>query len=116
MKVYFGTFSYTLWIICCMICDLDSGRIGMLGGMRNVVQDGEIRELGSSDDEGWQEKEASRTHSVKFTDEPPETDKEVSTLHMRKSSRLFRFAISKFRVFSRYLMCWKRYYSYDSLY
>ncbi|XP_031364656.1 protein lap4 isoform X9 [Apis dorsata] len=57
--------------------DLDSGRLGMLAGMRNAVQDGEIRELGSSDDEGWQEKEASRTHSVKFTDEPPETDKET---------------------------------------
>ncbi|XP_016921386.2 protein lap4 isoform X16 [Apis cerana] len=55
----------------------DSGRLGMLAGMRNAVQDGEIRELGSSDDEGWQEKEASRTHSVKFTDEPPETDKET---------------------------------------
>ncbi|XP_054003546.1 protein lap4 isoform X2 [Hylaeus anthracinus] len=55
----------------------DSGRVGMLVGMRNAVQGGEIRELGSSDDEGWQEKEASRTHSVKFTDEPPETDKET---------------------------------------
>ncbi|XP_076173598.1 scribble planar cell polarity protein isoform X3 [Ptiloglossa arizonensis] len=55
----------------------DSGRVGMLVGMRNAVQVGDIRELGSSDDEGWQEKEASRTHSVKFTDEPPETDKET---------------------------------------
>ncbi|XP_033177817.1 protein lap4 isoform X7 [Bombus impatiens] len=69
-------------LICFLLPQLeihpdDSGRIGMLGGMRNVVQDGEIRELGSSDDEGWQEKEASRTHSVKFTDEPPETDKET---------------------------------------
>lgn len=45
----------------------------MLVGMRNVH--GETREL--SDDEGWQEREASRTHSVKFTDEPPEADKEV---------------------------------------
>ncbi|XP_060820740.1 protein lap4 isoform X2 [Bombus pascuorum] len=69
-------------LICFLLPQLeihpdDSGRIGMLGGMRNVIQDGEIRELGSSDDEGWQEKEASRTHSVKFTDEPPETDKET---------------------------------------
>ncbi|XP_033362335.1 protein lap4 isoform X7 [Bombus vosnesenskii] len=69
-------------LICFLLPQLeihpdDSGRIGMLGGIRNVVQDGEIRELGSSDDEGWQEKEASRTHSVKFTDEPPETDKET---------------------------------------
>lgn len=48
----------------------------MLVGMRNV-QGGEMRELTSSDDEGWQEREASRTHSVKFTDEPPEADKEV---------------------------------------
>ncbi|XP_018339943.1 PREDICTED: protein lap4 isoform X4 [Trachymyrmex septentrionalis] len=53
----------------------DSGRLGMLVGMRNV-QGCEMRELTSSDDEGWQEREASRTHSVKFTDEPPETDKE----------------------------------------
>lgn len=55
---------------------LDSGRLGMLVGMRNV-QGCEMRELTSSDDEGWQEREASRTHSVKFTDEPPEADKEV---------------------------------------
>ncbi|XP_018310616.1 protein lap4 isoform X1 [Mycetomoellerius zeteki] len=54
----------------------DSGRLGMLVGMRNV-QGCEMRELTSSDDEGWQEREASRTHSVKFTDEPPETDKEI---------------------------------------
>ncbi|GAB1860132.1 Protein lap4 [Camponotus japonicus] len=53
----------------------DSGRLGMLVGMRNVP--GEMRELTSSDDEGWQEREASRTHSVKFTDEPPEADKET---------------------------------------
>ncbi|XP_019697619.1 protein lap4 isoform X3 [Harpegnathos saltator] len=51
----------------------DSGRVGILTGMRNVH--GETREL--SDDEGWQEREASRTHSVKFTDEPPEADKET---------------------------------------
>ncbi|XP_014469520.1 PREDICTED: protein lap4 isoform X2 [Dinoponera quadriceps] len=51
----------------------DSGRLAMLVGMRNVH--GETREL--SDDEGWQEREASRTHSVKFTDEPPEADKET---------------------------------------
>ncbi|XP_050449402.1 protein lap4 isoform X6 [Cataglyphis hispanica] len=54
----------------------DSGRLGMLVGIRNV-QGGEMRELTSSDDEGWQEREASRTHSVKFTDEPPEADKET---------------------------------------
>ncbi|XP_072759333.1 protein lap4 isoform X3 [Anoplolepis gracilipes] len=54
----------------------DSGRLGMLVGMRNV-QGSEMRELTSSDDEGWQEREASRTHSVKFTDEPPEADKET---------------------------------------
>lgn len=51
----------------------------MLVGMRNV-QGCEMRELTSSDDEGWQEREASRTHSVKFTDEPPEADKEVRSL------------------------------------
>ncbi|KAG7213448.1 hypothetical protein KM043_002721 [Ampulex compressa] len=55
----------------------DSGRLSMLVGMRNAVQGGEMREVGSSDDEGWQEREASRTHSVKFTDEPPEADKET---------------------------------------
>lgn len=58
---------------------LDSGRLGMLAGIRNV-QGCEMRELTSSDDEGWQEREASRTHSVKFTDEPPEADKEVRSL------------------------------------
>lgn len=51
----------------------------MLVGIRNV-QGCEMRELTSSDDEGWQEREASRTHSVKFTDEPPEADKEVRSL------------------------------------
>jgi protein scribble len=44
--------------------------------MRNIPGC-EMRELASSDDEGWQEREASRTHSVKFTDEPPEVDREV---------------------------------------
>ncbi|XP_020284620.1 protein lap4 isoform X3 [Pseudomyrmex gracilis] len=53
----------------------DSVRLDMMVGMRNVQ--GEMRELTSSDDEGWQEKEASRTHSVKFTDEPPHADKET---------------------------------------
>ncbi|XP_026668332.1 protein scribble homolog isoform X8 [Ceratina calcarata] len=59
--------------------DSAAGRLGMLAGMRDAIQDGEMRELAGSgsDDEGWQEKEASRTHSVKFTDEPPETDKET---------------------------------------
>ncbi|XP_047345005.1 protein lap4 isoform X12 [Vespa velutina] len=52
----------------------DSGRLGTLVGIRTTVQ-GDIPEL--SDDEGWQEREASRTHSVKFTDEPPEADKET---------------------------------------
>jgi len=55
---------------------LDSGRLGMLVGMRNIPGC-EMREIASSDDEGWQEREASRTHSVKFTDEPPEIDREV---------------------------------------
>jgi len=54
----------------------------MLVGMKNV-QGCEMRELTSSDDEGWQEREASRTHSVKFTDEPPEADKEVRLLIYR---------------------------------
>lgn len=84
----------------------------MLVGMRNTVQGGEVRELGSSDDEGWQEREASRTHSVKFTDEPPETDKEVSKLYRANPPSVFRFA---FLTLSKYLMCWKRSHSYDSL-
>ncbi|XP_015111714.1 protein lap4 isoform X7 [Diachasma alloeum] len=55
----------------------EPGRLGMLAGIRGVVPGGEMRELGSSDDENWQEKEASRTHSVKFTDDAPEADKET---------------------------------------
>ncbi|XP_011311698.1 protein lap4 isoform X2 [Fopius arisanus] len=55
----------------------EPGRLGMLAGLRGVVPGGEMRELGSSDDENWQEKEASRTHSVKFTDDAPEADKET---------------------------------------
>lgn len=60
----------------------------MMAGMRNNASalsgpDGEMRELGNgsgSDEENWSEREASRTHSVKFQDEqqPPEADKEVS--------------------------------------
>lgn len=65
-----------MYKMCINLIFLDSGRLGMLVGMRNV-QGCEMRELTSSDDEGWQEREASRTHSVKFTDEPPEADKEV---------------------------------------
>ncbi|XP_011331512.2 protein lap4 isoform X3 [Ooceraea biroi] len=61
----------------------DSSRLGMLVGMRNIPGC-EMRELASSDDEGWQEREASRTHSVKFTDEPPEIDKE--TLFVRQNT------------------------------
>lgn len=70
-------FDFYIFINSLMIrCSLDSGRLAMLVGMRNV-QGGEMRELTSSDDEGWQEREASRTHSVKFTDEPPEAEREV---------------------------------------
>lgn len=54
-------------------------------GLRNNVAamtgpGGEMREVGggSSDEENWSEREQSRTHSVKFSDEPPEGDKEVS--------------------------------------
>ncbi|XP_066594462.1 protein lap4 [Prorops nasuta] len=57
--------------------DQDASRLGMLAGITNAIQANEMREIGSSDDEGWQEREASRTHSVKFTDEAPETDKET---------------------------------------
>jgi len=39
----------------------------------------EMRQVNESDDEGWEEREASRTHSVKFTDDvnPSDQDKEV---------------------------------------
>lgn len=45
-------------------------------GVRRGQEDGE------SDDENWEEKEASRTHSVKFSDvEPPDAaGKDVSSL------------------------------------
>ncbi|XP_046436475.1 protein lap4-like isoform X2 [Neodiprion fabricii] len=55
----------------------DTGRLSTLTGIRDTIVGEEMREVGSSDDEGWQEREASRTHSVKFTDEAPETDKET---------------------------------------
>ncbi|CAD6215973.1 GSCOCG00004276001-RA-CDS, partial [Cotesia congregata] len=55
----------------------DGGPLNMIAGMRNAVQNNEMRELASSDDENWQEKEASRTHSVKFTDDGPEANKET---------------------------------------
>lgn len=84
----------------------------MMVGMRTVIQGGEIRELGSNDDEGREEKEESRTHSVKFSDEAPETDKEVRKLLVNARS----FIRSKFQTLSKYLMCWRRAYSYDSLY
>lgn len=89
--------------------NIDSGRLSTLVGIRTTVQ-GDIPEL--SDDEGWQEREASRTHSVKFTDEPPEADKEVS------SSQLARFPSFFTRLFLyllRRLICMKRANSYTSL-
>ncbi|XP_046742109.1 protein lap4 isoform X4 [Diprion similis] len=55
----------------------DRGRLSTLTGIRDTIVGDEMREVGSSDDEGWQEREASRTHSVKFTDEAPDTDKET---------------------------------------
>ncbi|XP_046607488.1 protein lap4-like isoform X7 [Neodiprion virginianus] len=58
----------------------DRGRLSTLTGIRDTIVGEEMREVGSSDDEGWQEREASRTHSVKFTDEAPETDKETQCI------------------------------------
>ncbi|XP_031785534.1 protein lap4 isoform X11 [Nasonia vitripennis] len=65
----------------------ESSRLGMMvgtSGLRNNVAamtgpGGEMREVGggSSDEENWSEREQSRTHSVKFSDEPPEGDKEA---------------------------------------
>lgn len=55
----------------------DNVKLGILSGMKDKVSRNEMREIVSSDDEGWQEKETSRTHSVKFTDELPDSDKEV---------------------------------------
>lgn len=42
----------------------------------------EIQKTDDSEDEGWEEREASRTHSVKFTDDlhSNEQDKEVSVV------------------------------------
>lgn len=85
----------------------------MIVGMRNAVQGYEMRELGSSDDENWQEKEASRTHSVKFTDDGPEADKEVSTLLVPRPS------VSRKSVFINFLhhiFCMKSTESYNSIY
>ncbi|XP_043483475.1 protein lap4 isoform X2 [Leptopilina heterotoma] len=55
----------------------DNVKLGILSGMKDKVSRNEMREINSSDDEGWQEKETSRTHSVKFTDELPDSDKET---------------------------------------
>ncbi|XP_051162439.1 protein lap4 isoform X5 [Leptopilina boulardi] len=55
----------------------DNVKLGILSGMKDTVSRNEMREIVSSDDEGWQEKETSRTHSVKFTDELPDSDKET---------------------------------------
>ncbi|XP_058792362.1 protein lap4 isoform X10 [Phymastichus coffea] len=69
----------------------DTTRLNMMVGMReNVIgshvgpggappSGGEMREVGgnSSDEENWSEREPSRSHSVKFSDEPPEADKEA---------------------------------------
>lgn len=72
------------------VCAENARLQGMLssGGQRNNNQlppVGEMRELNAEDDEdeSWAEREASRTHSVKFSDEqqPAEpADKEVSPL------------------------------------
>lgn len=64
----------------------------MLVGIRNA-HGCEMRELTSSDDEGWQEREASRTHSVKFTDEPPEADKEVDLFNPIYFISLFKILV-----------------------
>ena len=71
----FLKYSFYQESICFLLTDI---KLGILSGMKNTVSGGEMREVASSDDEGWQEREASRTHSVKFTDELPEVDKEVS--------------------------------------
>lgn len=42
----------------------------------------------ASDDEGWEEKEASRTHSVKFTDPQDQDSREVSSTTSSTSSTL----------------------------
>ncbi|XP_044012677.1 protein lap4-like isoform X12 [Aphidius gifuensis] len=55
----------------------ESGKVGVAVGGRSNGQNNEMREIGSSDDENWQEKEASRTHSVKFSDDGPDADKET---------------------------------------
>lgn len=84
----------------------------MIVGMRNAVQNNEMRELASSDDENWQEKEASRTHSVKFTDDGPEADKEVSMVLITKHSAS---AHSEFAHFFRHFCCMNTTDSFESI-
>lgn len=83
----------------------------MLAGVRDTIEGEEMREVGSSDDEGWQEREASRTHSVKFTDEAPEADKEVSTPLLDGTPFSFSFLVRVIRV----IFCLRRTDSYSTL-
>ncbi|XP_023315336.1 protein lap4 isoform X7 [Trichogramma pretiosum] len=65
----------------------ESSRLGMMVSMKNSTMQsslggGEMREVGgnSSDEENWSspaERDQNRSHSVKFSDEPPEADKET---------------------------------------
>ncbi|CAB0038792.1 unnamed protein product, partial [Trichogramma brassicae] len=66
--------------------EIESSRLGMMVSMKNSTMQsslggGEMREVGgnSSDEENWSspaERDQNRSHSVKFSDEPPEADKE----------------------------------------
>lgn len=89
----------------------DRGRMGMLAGIRDAIEGREMTEVASSDDEGWQEREASRTHSVKFTDEAPEADKEVSRPLLEGTTFSFSFLIRTVR----FIFCLQRTDSYSTL-
>lgn len=106
-------------------------------GMRNNASalsgpGGEMREIGTgsgSDEENWSEREASRTHSVKFSDEQPqpEADKEVSFLLLNDACSsssttttnfydiISYYFTSLLRRATFFLTCMKRSASYGSL-
>lgn len=71
-----------------------------------------MQEIGSSDDENWREKEASRTHSVKFSDDGPDADKEVNKLLIQSHSVT---SDSSFMNLIRRLFCMKA-DSYELIY
>ena len=64
----------------CTACMLHEGRVNRaFDGLVRVPIEGGVQS--EEDDEGWEEREASRTHSVKFTEDvEPESGKEVTII------------------------------------